>query len=293
MIVIRNASGEIIKARTNGTVYTTNIGLNIHPKFQEVLDVATANGFTIPNINGLRAGSRLAKNLDDNGFFENSTFIYVSTWNNIALENFSKICWNRYVISTYNGGYIYEIFGFRGNKLNAFHNYNFNPFIENHPNYQLNDACDVYYRSRGKSALETNTVEGTIGNQAQRMDFSSTDLAAQRNRINSVVGSTIIDSFTRSLNQFSESKTGMMYKRRIDDAQIYLGDKIGEQPLTSVSTSLPNFDTCGMRHANTYHDHTQGFVWKGKGSFMTNAKFLQLRSFINQYLSDLNLPQNA
>jgi hypothetical protein len=296
MIVIRNASGEIVKPRTNGTVYTTNIGLNIHPKFQEVLDVANTNGFTTPSINGLRAGSRLAKNLDENGFFENSTLIYVNTWNNLSLENLSKICWNRHVISTYNGGYTYESFGVRGNKTNAFHDYNFNPSVENHPNFQLNDACDVYFRSRAKSAGATNYLEGCVGNGANRMRAECADSVVINNFLNNGTSSpTLIDSFVtpERAQQFGGSATGMMYKKRISSSQIWLGDKFGEGAMNRNSSVMPNFATCGMRQQNSYYDHTQGFVWKGKGSFMTNAKFLQLRSFINQYLSDLNLSQNA
>lgn len=297
MIRIRNSEGDRMKARKNGAFLDVKLGINIHPKFQEILDVAQSNGFTIPSIDKIIAGSRLMENLDNNGFIDNCAMMYVNVWNDISLENFSKIDWKRKIVSTYNGGYIYESFGVRGNKLNAYHNYLFNPASVNSPNYQLNNACDVYYRSRKKSAGGTNSVEGIAASVAQRMDFACTDAeVVQRNKLNQGTSNcTLISSYVNAQRnpQFSGTATGTMYKKRISSTQLWLGDRFGEQPMTSNSSVLLNSEIHGLRVVGAYADHTQGMVWKGKGSFMTNEKFLQLRGFINQFLGDLGLPQNA
>lgn len=297
MIRIRKNDGTRLKARNNASLYAVKLGINIHPKFQEIIDIALANGFAIPDINRIIAGSRLMKNLDENGFIENCALMYVNVWNDISLENFSKIDWKRKIISTYNGGYIYENFGVRGNKLNAYHDYKFNSYSENSTNYQLNNACDIYYRARKKSAGGTNTVEGSLNNGAQRMDFASTDAEViSRNKINQGTSNcTLITSYQNGQRtvQFSGSATGMMYKKRISSTQIWLGDLFGEQPMTSNSTVLPNLLITGMQSNSGYYDHTQGLVWKGKGTFITYEKFIQFRGFINQFLADLGLPQNA
>ena len=294
MGIILRQEGKTLKYRNDDSFYNVRIGISIHPKFQAVLDVATTNGFITPNINGLRAGSALAQELEDGGYFENSAVIFVSTWNDVNMENFSRIDWKRLIVSNYLGGYTYEDEGVRGNKINGFHNYNFNAFTANDINYQLNDACDVYFRKRKKSTGGTNTVEGLIGNNAHRMDFSSTDGTVVRNKIFSGnTDPTIIDSFVRQDNALSESPTGGMYKRRISNSQIIIGDKIGEQPLNSNSVAVLNIGSCGLRHANAYYDHTQAFVWKGKGTFMTNSKFNEVRGYLNEFYSRLGISQNA
>lgn len=297
MIRIRKSDGARLKAIKNGNTYSVRIGINVHPKFQEILDVAQANGFTIPSIERIIAGSRLMENLDNNGFIDNCAMLYINVWNDLTLENFSKIDWKRKVISTYNGGYAYTAFGLKGNKLNAYHNYLFNPASVNSPNYQLNDACDVYYRSGKKSFGGTNTVEGIAASVAQRMDFACTDAEViQRNKLNQGTSNcTLISTYINSQRviQFSGTATGTMYKKRISSTQLWLGDRFGEQPMTSNSTVLLNAEIYGFRNQSGYFDHTQGMVWKGKGSFITNEKFLQLRGFINQFLGDLGLPQNA
>lgn len=297
MIRIRKSDGVRLKARKNGNIYGVRIGINVHPKFQEILDVAQANGFTIPSIERIIAGSRLMENLDNNGFIDNCAMLYINVWNDLTLENFSKIDWKRKVISTYNGGYAYTIFGVKGNKLNAYHNYLFNPASVNSPNYQLNNACDVYYRSGKKSAGGTDSVEGIATSTAQRMDFATSDsVVVTRNKLNQGTNNcTLISTYVNAQRnlQFSGTATGMMYKKRISNTQLWLGDRFGEQPMTSNSTVLLNAEIHGLRVQATYFDHTQGFVWKGKGSFMTNEKFIQLRGFINRFLGDLGLPQNA
>lgn len=297
MIRIRKSDGTRMKARKNDNIYGVIIGINVHPKFQEILDVAQANGFTIPSIEKIIAGGRLMENLDNNGFIDNCAMLYINVWNDLTLGNFSKIDWKRKIVSTYNGGYTYTTFGLKGNKLNAYHNYLFNPASVNSPNYQLNDACDVYYRSGKKSAGGTNSVEGIASSVAQRMDFGCTDAEViSRNKLNQGTNNcTLISTYVNSQRrtQFSGSATGMMYKKRISSTQLWLGDRFGEQPMTSNSTVLLNAEIYGLRVQTAYFDHTQGFVWKGKGSFMTNEKFLQLRGFINKFLADLGLPQNA
>lgn len=297
MIRIRKSDGNRMKARKNDNIYGVRIGINVHPKFQEILDVAQANGFTIPSIERIIAGSRLMENLDNNGFIDNCAMMYVNVWNDLTLENFSKIDWKRKVISTYNGGYAYTIFGIKGNKLNAYHNYLFNPASVNSPNFQLNNACDVYYRSVKKSAGGTNSVEGIVSSVAQRMDFASTDAEViQRNKINQgTTNCTLISTYVNSQrnNQFSGTATGTMYKKRISSTQLWIGDRFGEQPMTSNSTVFLNAEIHGLRVQTSYFDHTQGLVWKGKGTFITYEKFIQFRGFINQFLADLWLPQNA
>lgn len=297
MIKIIKNDGTRLKARKNGAFLNAKFGISIHPLLQEILYVANDNGFTIPSGNKLAAASRLMLNLDENGFMDDCAMMYVNVWNDISLENFSKIDWKRKIVSTYNGGYAYTEFGLKGNKLNAYHNYMFNPASETSPNYQLNDACDIYYRSGKKSAGGTNSVEGIAASVAQRMDFACADAeVAQRNKLNQgTLNCTLISTYVNAQRnqQFSGTATGMMYKIRVSDTEIWLGDRFGEQPMTSNSTVLLNAEIYGLRVQNTYLDHTQGFVWKGKGSFMTNEKFLQLRGFINQFLGDLGLPQNA
>ena len=161
----------------------------------------------------------------------------------------------------------------------------------------MNEACDIYYRSVRKSFGGTNSVEGIAASVAQRMDFTCTDAeVVQRNKLNQGASNCILISTyvnAQRNTSFSSSTTGTMYKKRISSTQLWLGDRFGEQPMTSNSTVLLNAEIHGLRVQGSYIDHTQGFVWKGKGSFMTNEKFLQLRGFINKFLGDLGLPQNA
>jgi hypothetical protein len=293
-IVLRQDS-KVLKLRNDDKFFNVRIGINIYPKFQEVLDVATTNGYFTPSFNGLRAGSQLSRNLDTNGFYENADVIFVSTWNNSAMENFSRIDWERLIVSNYLGGYTYEDAGLRGNKLNAYHDYLFNPSTQG-VNYELNDACDVYFRSRRKSIGGTNYVEGCIGNAANRLRFETSNASVVNNFLNNGTTSpTLIDTFITPERgtQFSGTGTGGMYKRRILSTQILLGDKFGEAPTSSNSSVLPNFGTCGLRQQNIYLDHTQAFVWKGKGSFMTNEKFNDLRGFLNNFYSQIGFNQNA
>ena len=303
-IVIRKSDGTKIRVRKhNGTRITVNFGVNIHPLFQLVLNVAIANGFTIPNITGLRAGSNLAKKLVDNGFFDVGVadVFFVRTWNNPNLENFSKICWKRLIVTEYYGGYSYTNLGVKGNAINAYTDYLWTPSV-NAINYQLNNAFDIYYNANRQGSGEgTRLLEGSInsGRASTYLTISTTQFS--RNRVNqgnagSTVSQALVDLIIAEQHPtgvFANNGIGCVLKKRIDNANLYMADYVNEYSFSSNSTVLDDAPRCGLRETNSYRSNTEGLVYKGRGSFMTYTKFTQFRSILNDFLGDVNLPQNA
>lgn len=254
-----------------------NTGINLSNDLQAIVNRAKAEGFTLPTNTQLAYMETLISDMKSSGVWASTDCFLNYAWNDINLENFSRICWKNPngQLSIFNGGYTYKTVGFAGNGANAFVNTMFNPGLATF-NYTLNNAGRMIIISEAGVILPGTKVYDSAGGGTGNV-MRSGNLTSQYINSGNVLNAA-----------FNYGGTGIKSIQRDSSTVVRLqdGNTLGARTQTSTAFSAGNqYLLSGV--GGLYGDSTVSCYYIG-GS-INDTNITNFRTSYNTFLSNLGL----
>lgn len=244
--------------------------------YQEVLDLATAQGFYLPDITRLDAGNNWMLFLKSSGLYHKKDVKLLFSWNDVLCRNLARICWKRKIVLPQYGNLNYTVEGFKGNNVDGWIDVLFVP-LNDGVNYKLEDASRGYVLyDNGTNAAKIggsengtrDVFDATTGTNAQRINFGSVSSPA--------TGSDLIGF--QNINRTSINDTDFI----VNDTQTNHTNAGSGVSLSDITIALfkRNLDKFGDAGLSTFH----------MGAAMTFNESVAYRTAYNEFRVAVGLP---
>lgn len=260
-------------------------GLSINPILQRVLDYATTNAITKPTGATLIALNTYCNDLETAGILAHTgsggipssasdftvSDVFVNfAYNDLALEEFSTICWIRLVEMTIHGGMTYTLNGWKGNGTNGYLGTGFIPNSHGNNFSQNNASMGHIQYSEGN-----NTLSGVAETLTNCIIGASSNIQ----RLNSVA------NLSASVNM---AGTGLKIISRESSSENKTINKATVTSATSASISSPlSYEMLILRRTTAYGTSEISSYFNG-GS-ISNIIAQDVRTAYNAYLTSIGL----
>lgn len=278
----------LLSAITGGAaiIFYDDLGNEVY-SYQDVIDRAILEGFTLPPLNIRIAHQNLFDALITEGTFWNSRDTFkLYTSNDASLADFSKIDWKIPYghLDIIYGGETYTINGVKGNGVDSYRDTGFKPSTANHLTMNSQGITHIFFDDYSINNQGLIGIEGF--NPSRRFGIA----------VNVNGGNTRVPFLHDQIINHMPRQTGdrMVSFGRDGDIKFQFDGNYS----TVVSTAIPPLLTVNyyinaaihtsLNTAGRYVNGTCGMF--AAGSLITQTQDTFLRSAINSYLTEIGLP---